>query len=1115
MLIPGITIVEFAVIIAALMAMSLFYSDFSVARIWFLKRKNLTIGVILGLASAVPVMIPAQQTETGWYGYVWVLLPLAGIFGNWLSAVTAGIIPMTALIISGNIEISLYLVMVAGIAYGYLRTKIPWLNRSEGFIIAGVILFLVMYISGNIMQTSGFTIPDGNSNFYSLVFYGVTFVILSLLFRLQEYNRQKQTEAYQLKDRYLGLYECSPFGVIVVDKTGEIRLNPAAEDIFGYDRNSFRKEYLSILFETFKISEKTIAHEEAADTGRMMLHHKNGSPVFVELTTRFLSVNSDELTVFFVKDVTSQAGEKSKLIRELSLLKEAERLTYSGHWEYDPETKKLFVSKEASSILNFEGTSSRSILRHLLRHTAPEERQKVTGAFRKAAGELTPMKYEIKYISASGKHKLLKHIISTNSESGSQLRIFGVITDITDQLETIEKAHQTQLNLEKLVESRTQDVENSRKAAINLLLDANEQRMRAEEALKQLEESHSEILKLSQAVEQSLAAVAITNTDGEVEYVNHTFVEYTGYSKQEILGQKLHILRSSETPEDFYENIWKTIRNGDSWKGEFHNRHKSGLNYWESVVISPIFNEKNETVYFVKVAQDITDRKKLEKDLIEARDKADLATRAKSEFLANVSHEIRTPMNAILGFADLLTYSISDTRSLDYLESLKVSGKNLLSLINDILDLSKVEAGMLKINKEFIDFRQLVKEIEQIFSLKISEKGLNLIIDIQDGFPRYIYTDETRLRQVLLNLVSNAVKYTDSGHILIKARQTKLKEEPSGPESRQTDFNIQVIDTGSGISDEFQKLIFQSFTQEESHDRKKQGGTGLGLAISKKLADLLGGEISVNSRSGEGSIFTLQFNDITVSDDYYIQPMKTSFTWDDIRFEKSTILIVDDMEDNLKFLGNMLEYAGIKIIAASNGEQALNILRNENPDLIITDIRMPVMDGFELFNHLKSNEFTSKIPVIAASASVMNNQETEENLAKFDGYLLKPIQTSELIDNLMKHLPCKIVSDPAYPPSKHIIPSPSMPVIIQPEAMAVLQVEAMQLWSQIRERQPVRKVDEFGRLIVATGERWNIPELKKFGNDLLMTRKNFNVEAMVKLIREFPDLLTGLTANDE
>ncbi len=1081
------------------------------------RMKQVAAGLLFGIIASVGILYSLQVSQGVIFDARTVILPMAGFFGGPIAAVLAGVLSIVARIVVGGEGLLTGLVTIllatgTGILWNKLSITYPLLTKPSGMFLTGLGLHLLVAALMNLLPEEAGLIFFNQLLPAYLFFYPLAFTLLGTILQLQKSadgifeNLQASEEIYHV------ISEASPEGIIIIDGDNIMSHNRSAETLLGYHPQELIKTYPELLnFD--KSQPKTEGTSSEKDLLEMTIFHKNGQPVPLELKMLNFQYRRNPVKVLVMKDISVRKKEKEELLRSESLFKEAERMAHLGHWEFEVQQKKLYVSDELFAIYESNPVYDTNFVRFVFQHTHPDDVQDVFMAYRKALSEGDFQQVENRIITKSGRQKYIRQAFYSHLKDGKAIRSFGIIFDITDQKESFDEAMKARLNLEKLVDSRTHDLENSRKAAINLLLDANEQRLRAEGALRQLEDSHSEILKLSQAVEQSLAAVTITNFDGEVEYVNATFEEYSGYSKDEILGQKLDFFSPQDTSEDLFGQIWSVLRNGESWKGEFFNLHKSGRPYWESVVISPIFNERKEIVHFVKVSQDITSRKKLEKDLIEARDKADQATRAKSEFLANVSHEIRTPMNAILGFADLLSYTLTDNKSLDYLNSLKISGKNLLSLINDILDLSKVEAGMLKISRDYVSYRQLLKEIEQIFYFKTTEKGIRLNFEISPDFPKYIYTDETRLRQVLLNLVSNAVKYTDEGQVRIVTTVDLSSTNGFGTDSPKVDITIQVSDTGVGISEAFQKIIFQSFTQEEGHDRRKHGGTGLGLAITKKLVELLDGEISLNSQPGEGSTFTLQFRNVSTSNDQYAKPLHSSLNWQDIRFGTSKVMIVDDVEDNLKFLGQMLEYAGIQTYTSNNGEQAIEMIKRDIPDLVITDIRMPDMDGFELFSHLRQNDLTARIPVIASSASVLNDVSTEEWLSRFDGYLLKPIQTSELIDNLMRFLPYQLTGTTTEQPLPSNQRFNEEPVSISYEASHVLNGTAMELWNKISERQPIKKVEEFANLLVDIGQKYHIEKLVTYGTELLQSRRSFNIEGMVRLIREFPDLVRHLSAH--
>jgi PAS domain S-box-containing protein len=1049
-----------------------------------------------------------------------VIIPMAGIFGGWAAALLAGIIAATARIFIGGAGIipgliTIAIAVVGGILFGTIREKYPSINQPLGFWAGGFVIHLFVVA---IMVT----LPiSARTSFYQtimpvfLIIYPLAFTLLAALLNYQERNNATREQLTESEEKNQLLASSAFEAILITDGNSVIDMNKATSQLLGYTikeinelklKNCALPEYRQLFGEMLV--------QPPPEPVIIKLQNKTGAEIIAEIQSKILHHDNKTIQSIAIRNITGQVKVHEELSRSESLFKEAEKVAHLGHWEYDHLTKEVYVSDEIFNICEEEAGKVNITMNFIFRKIHPEDRRMVYDMYQATLNTGDFHSFENRLLLKERRVKHLRQAIHSHKVNGITVRSFGIVFDFTDQKQAREKALETQSNLEKMVETRTFDLENSRKAAINLLMDANEQRQRAETALNQLEESHAQILKLSQSVEQSLAAVAITNTNGEVEYVNQTFAELTGYEKNEIQGKKLNILRSPQTTNEFYEDLWNTIKLGKSWKGEFHNRHKSGMFYWESVVISPIFDDKGLIINFVKVSQDITDRKLLEIEIIEARDKANLATRAKSEFLANMSHEIRTPMNAILGFADLLSYSLTDSRSIDYVESLKISGKNLLNLINDILDLSKVEAGMLKINKDFISFRQLLKEVHQIFFVKASEKRLKLLLITDEGFPEFLYTDETRMRQILLNLVSNALKYTDKGEIRIEATARKPKMPHDNTESETLDITILVADTGIGISEPFQQVVFESFTQEEGHDSKRHSGTGLGLAITKNLITLLGGTITVNSKQGAGSTFTVFFPRVKVSYNQFVKDLQPELTWEDIRFGNATVLVVDDIEDNLKFLSHMLEYAGLKVITSTSAEEALNVLQYELPDLIITDFRMPGMDGFELFEIIRNNEATRDIPVVASSASVLHNLNLEDKLDRFDGYLLKPIKTTELINSLLKFLPHSFTTGGVPKVNSEIAKPVIAGLSIHPSALLILHQKALPLYQQIKERQPIKKVEEFGKLLIDTGNRFNYEPLSVYGSEILQTRKSFNIEGMVRLIKQFPEMLNQMSITE-
>ncbi len=338
-----------------------------------------------------------------------------------------------------------------------------------------------------------------------------------------------------------------------------------------------------------------------------------------------------------------------------------------------------------------------------------------------------------------------------------------------------------------------------------------------------------------------------------------------------------------------------------------------------------------------------------------AKKAAEEANKAKSEFLANMSHEIRTPMNAVLGYAELLGFMLEDKTQRDYLESIKSSGRSLLTLINDILDLSKIEAGKLELQFEFVNSQSFFSEFERIFSLRLSEKGLKFILDISSGTPAGIYIDDARLRQIILNLIGNAIKFTEKGSIRLKVytENPQIINYSKGKTEEFIDLIIEVTDTGIGISKEMQEEIFNPFVQGQGQNVKKYGGTGLGLAITQRLVQLMNGTIELDSQLNRGSSFKIKIPGVSYLRDFEKRTEEIQLDPADIVFEKATIIIADDVEHNRKYLIDALRKTNIKIVEAEDGQQALSLAKRIVPDLIITDIRMPVLDGFDLLEQIK------------------------------------------------------------------------------------------------------------------------------------------------------------------
>ncbi len=386
---------------------------------------------------------------------------------------------------------------------------------------------------------------------------------------------------------------------------------------------------------------------------------------------------------------------------------------------------------------------------------------------------------------------------------------------------------------------------------------------------KRVEERTQELSKLSRAVEQSPATVVITDPSGAIEYVNPKFCESSGYTREEVIGENPRFLKSGKTSKEEYRQMWETVLAGDEWHGDFLNKRKDGSEYWESVSISQIMGCNGEITHLVCVKEDITERKRSEVQIKEAKEKAESATRAKATFLAVMSHEIRTPMNGIIGMIDLLRETRLDADQKQMMRTVRDSAFSLLQIINDILDFSKIEAGKLELEAIPVSVRDVMEVVGETLLPNAAKKNLELVTFIDPEIPSRVLGDHVRLRQILFNLAGNSIKFTENtddrkGRVVLRAeRVADFGEDKVG-------VRFSVEDNGIGMTPKQTTKLFQPFSQAKASTTRRFGGTGLGLSICKTLSDMMGGEISVDSEPGKGAVFTIKlpFGTAPEADDY-------------------------------------------------------------------------------------------------------------------------------------------------------------------------------------------------------------------------------------------------------
>ncbi len=499
------------------------------------------------------------------------------------------------------------------------------------------------------------------------------------------------------------------------------------------------------------------------------------------------------------------------------------------------------------------------------------------------------------------------------------------------------------------------------------------------------------------ALDQS-SIVAVTDNKGKITYANAAFSKISGYEISELIGKDHRVLNSKHHPKSYFTDLWKTISKGTPWHGEVKNRRKNGSYYWVDTTVVPMTDDNGKTSQYVAIRHDITERKEAEEKLVVARNHAERASRIKSEFLANMSHEIRTPMNAIIGMADLLDESPLNEEQKRYVSIFKRAGENLLSIINDILDISKIESGHLTIEKDDFNIRTLVEDITEICAPKAFAKKLDIVCHIDPSVPDFYSGDALRIRQVLMNLVGNSIKFTEKGSISIHLSQNV--------DSKKTgNILLAVSDTGIGISPENQERLFQAFAQADSSVTKKYGGTGLGLAISKKLTEMMGGEMWITSESGVGSTFSFTLN----CEPAKTQPAVASATMN-IDLKGKKMLVVDDREINRSILREILAPLGVEVVEEADCTAALETTREiysrgNAIEVILIDYRFKDgPSGLEFVEKLKSESKYKSIPIILLSSDNIDVPRAQLYKMGVFSLIYKPVKRGDLIKEISRAL---------------------------------------------------------------------------------------------------------------
>ena len=785
-------------------------------------------------------------------------------------------------------------------------------------------------------------------------------------------------DAEVVNDKYIRLYDFAPLGYFTLSGKGEIiELNLTGARMLGKDRQYLKSSLFGFFVsdatkQVFNLFLEKAFRTKAKESCEITLISSGNRPVFVHLSG-IVTVNQDQCLVTMI-DITERKLAEDALHesekQRISVLNNITDVVWSLSW---PDLKVNFISPSVEqvygrSVQEFEDNPSL-----WAEVVYPDDKHISDKAFEQLTKEGSAVR-ECRIVRPDGSivwiNDKSKIIIDQN---GKPTRIDGVSRDITE-------------------------------------------RKRVEEELRIKEERYRLLAQNTRDV------VYTMNLDGTITFVSPAVELLCGLTVDEAMHQPLDKILTPDFQVisiGYVQQLYAAFVAGQplpDFHGELEYYRKDMSILMTESFCYPVLENDGSSVSMIGVTRDITERKKAETELLKAKADAEAANNSKSTFLANMSHEIRTPLNAIIGFSQLMNREKSLTESQkEYVTSINRAGEHLLKLINDVLELSKIEAGRVELKPTNFDIHALFNDLQMIFKERIHDKQLQMIFEIPDDLPKYVVADDQKLRQILINLIGNAIKFTNIGGVTMRPRVVKGNDDTGR-------LIVEIEDTGHGISEDELGKLFMQFEQT-SAGIKNAGGTGLGLALSRELALLMGGNITVTSQEGKGSVFTVDVQ-IKEGKPEAVESASTKrVTGIENPQETYRILVVDDKEENRQVIVNFLALVGFQTSEATNGEEALAKFEQWNPHLILMDMRMPVMDGYEATRRIKATEKGKQTPVIAVTASSFEDEKKKNFALEIQGCVRKPFHENELFAAIGKALGIEYIYEEEKttpPPSKYL-----------------------------------------------------------------------------------------------
>ena len=923
-------------------------------------------------------------------------------------------------------------------------------------------------------------------------------------------ERKKTEQALkESENKFRTLFENAQIGIALTRIDGSIvDYNNAMLHIYGLKSNTFpenftvtdlyadkneRARFLNLLQENGKVSNFETKFKTFS-----------GETIYININSTFIELNNEKLILTTQLDVTANIRAQQALKESEAKLKQAQKIAHMGNWELDIVNNKLYWSDEIYELFGLKPQEFEPTYEGFLKHIHPEDREMVNEAFTKSLKTGEPYEIVHRIQNDTGETKYVKEKSSTDfDEHGNPMRSVGIVIDITNQ---------------KLAEIKEQENKKRFRLLAQTALDfhkmADETGIYRYMGLKLLE-MYPGILVLISGIDKASDKITIQQLYGLEQFLPENLVKT---AHEQFKGMVHHSSKITslfrpgylqESPNATHkviqqftpESVAQELQEKEPFKTTYFiglsidDQLKAGL-----TIFSPrtLHTESHGFIKtFVHQAANALEIQLKEQKILEAKNQAERADKVKSDFIANMSHEFRTPLNAILGFSEILKSKIGENNSQrHYIDGIFKSGQSLLNLINDILDLSKIEAGRVEINPTPTYFKTLLDEIKQIFSVKANHKSLEFPISIPPDFPEIISIDESRMRQILFNLTGNAIKFTERGFVSISIDDLNYEAN-----SNYINFSIVIKDSGIGIEPDKLDEIFEPFRQQKDQDLSKYEGTGLGLSITKRLVEAMNGTLSADSEPGEGSEFRVYLSNIPVAKR---KPKQEEEFNENIAFNYAKILIANNSEKEREILKHYLSEYDFDIIEANDVNEVLLNVKQNTPDVIIMDLILTETDHKSAINTLTKNKTFNNIPIIC----ITKKEHNEEITGLCTETLKKPILKKALIKVISYYIPYREKQE--TPVSEANLDDILKHKDDLSPAFITEIKNAMEQFQNARRYLEIEELLNTAEKMQTVAQNYEIPSLEIFGKELKEAADNFDIDKISELFKTFKKFINKL-----